>query len=157
AVVEGDACGAFALVRPPGHHAESNAAMGFCLFNNVAIAAEHAVRNLGCSRVLVLDPDVHHGNGTQHTYYGRSDVLFVSSHAYPWSPGTGQVTEVGSAAGAGHAADPPMPPRLADADYLSAYERIVALIVDAYSPALTLVSAGYAAWQHDPIGPMRLT
>ena len=157
AVVEGDACGAFALVRPPGHHAESNAAMGFCLFNNVAIAAEHAVRNLGCSRVLVLDPDVHHGNGTQHTFYGRSDVLFVSSHAYPFYPGTGWFTEVGSGAGAGHTVNLPMPPGLGDADYLYAYERIVAPIVDEYSPDLILVSAGYDAWQHDPIGPMRLT
>ena len=157
AVVGGDARGAFALVRPPGHHAEANAAMGFCLFNNIAIAAEHAVRNLGCSRVLVLDPDVHHGNGTQHAFYGRSDVLFVSSHAYPFYPGTGWFTEVGTGAGAGHTINLPMPPGLGDADYLYAYEQIVAPIVDEYSPDLVLVSAGYDTWQFDPIGPMRLT
>jgi acetoin utilization deacetylase AcuC-like enzyme len=131
--------------------------MGFCLFNNVAIAAEHAVRHLGCSRVLVLDPDVHHGNGTQHTFYGRSDVLFVSSHAYPFYPGTGWFTEVGTGAGAGYTVNLPMPAGMGDADYLHAYEQIVAPIVDQYAPDLILISAGYDTWQFDPLGPMRLT
>lgn len=157
AVFQGEARGAFALVRPPGHHAEPNAAMGFCLFNNVAIAAEHAVRSLGCKRVLVVDPDVHHGNGTQHAFYGRSDVLFVSSHAYPFYPGTGWFNEVGTGTGAGYTVNLPMPPGMGDSDFLHAYDQIVTPIVDEYAPELILVSAGFDTWQFDPLGPMRMT
>ncbi|MHC4846379.1 MAG: histone deacetylase family protein, partial [Planctomycetota bacterium] len=94
ATVSGEAQGAFALVRPPGHHAEPGAPMGFCLYNNVAVAAAHATDALGCRRVLVLDPDIHHGNGTQHAYQARDDVLYVSSHRFPFYPGTGWVDEV---------------------------------------------------------------
>ncbi|MCA9726651.1 MAG: histone deacetylase [Candidatus Eisenbacteria bacterium] len=156
-VVQGDARGAFALVRPPGHHAEPSAAMGFCLFNNVAVAAAHAVSELGCRRVLVLDPDVHHGNGTQRAFYERNDVLYVSSHAYPFYPGSGWFDEVGIGVGAGHTVNLPMPPGMGDTDFLHVYERIVEPIVDEYRPDLILVSAGYDTWQYDPIGPMRMS
>jgi acetoin utilization deacetylase AcuC-like enzyme len=157
AVVSGEAQGAFALVRPPGHHAESARAMGFCLFNNVAIAAEHAIAELGCRRVLVLDPDVHHGNGTQHTFYARRDVLYVSSHRFPFYPGTGWFDEVGTGAGEGFSVNLPVPAGMGDAEFLHLYEQVVSPIVEQYRPDLILVSAGFDTWKNDPLGGMRMT
>lgn len=157
AVVSGNARGAFALVRPPGHHAESHTAMGFCLFNNVAIAAARAVSELGKKRVLIVDPDVHHGNGTQNLFYDRSDVLYVSSHAYPFYPGTGWFNEVGTEAGAGYSVNLPMPNGLGDDEILSLYRGIVDPIVDQYRPDLILISAGFDTWHRDPLGPMKVT
>ncbi|TAH36952.1 MAG: histone deacetylase [Planctomycetota bacterium] len=156
-VVAGRAAGAFALVRPPGHHAEADAAMGFCLFNNVAVAAAHAAAELGCRRVLVLDPDVHHGNGTQRSFYERRDVLFVSSHRFPFYPGTGWFDETGAGAGLGYSVNLPMPPRLGDADFLHLYREVVGPVVEEHQPDLILVSAGFDTWQHDPLGGMRMT
>ena len=157
AVHEGDAHGAFALVRPPGHHAERNAAMGFCLFNNVAVAAQFGRDELGLQRILVLDPDVHHGNGTQNTFYDTAEVLYVSSHQYPFYPGTGWFDEVGRATGEGYTINLPCPAGLGDADFLHLYDTIVTPIVDEYEPQLILVSAGYDTWHRDPIGGMRVT
>jgi len=157
AVVAGESSGAFALVRPPGHHAESRHAMGFCLFNNVAVAAEHARAELGCERVLILDPDVHHGNGTQHSFQDRDDVLYVSSHRYPFYPFTGPVEEVGHDAGTGYSVNLPMGQGMGDADLLALYGEVVEPIVHAYAPDLILVSAGFDTWHADPLGGLAVT
>jgi len=157
AVSAGESQGAFALVRPPGHHAESATAMGFCLFNNVAVAAAHAVTELGLSRVLILDPDVHHGNGTQHSFFSRRDVLYVSSHRYPFYPGTGWFDERGDGKGEGHTLNLPMPPGMGDADFLYLYREVVGPVVDEYRPELILVSAGFDTWMNDPLGGMAVT
>ncbi len=157
AVCSGDARGAFALVRPPGHHAEPTVAMGFCLFNNVALAAEHAVRALGCRRVLVLDPDIHHGNGTQRAFWSRADVLYVSSHRFPFYPGTGWYDETGAGPGAGFTLNLPLPMGLCDADLLHLYRCAVEPVVRQFEPELILVSAGFDTWHADPIGDLAIT
>lgn len=157
AVLEGRAGGAFALVRPPGHHAEADAAMGFCLLNNVAIAAAHAVADGGLSRVLVLDPDVHHGNGTQRSFWRRRDVLYVSTHRHPFYPGTGWVDEVGAGDGEGFTVNLPIPAGMGDADLVHLYRSVVEPVVDAYRPELILVSAGFDTYLADPLGGMRMT
>jgi acetoin utilization deacetylase AcuC-like enzyme len=151
-VVQGESTGAFALVRPPGHHARPDAAMGFCLLNNVAIAAEHAVREGGCRRVLVLDPDVHHGNGTQEAFWERDDVLYVSTHRFPFYPGTGAPEETGAGAGSGFTVNLPLSAGAGDADLLHLHERVVAPIVREWEPDLILVSAGFDTWRDDPLG-----
>ena len=156
AVQAGDARGAFALVRPPGHHAEADRAMGFCLLNNVAIAATHAIEAHGCERVLVIDWDVHHGNGTQHAFEDRRDVLFFSSHRYPFFPGTGAAQEVGRGAGAGYTVNLPLPPDLGDTDYAALYRELLVPVAEAYRPDLVLVSAGFDAHRDDPLGDMRI-
>ncbi len=157
AVLGGEAAGAFALVRPPGHHAESLRAMGFCLFNNVAVAAAHALTELECKRVLILDPDVHHGNGTQHSFWDRSDVLYVSSHRYPFYPGTGAVDEIGVGDGAGYTVNLPVPAGMGDADFHHLYATIVGPVVAEFQPDLILVSAGFDTWKNDPLGGMAVT
>lgn len=157
AVVSGAARGAFVLCRPPGHHAEADAAMGFCLFNNAAIAAEHARAQLGCRRVLVLDPDIHHGNGTQNAFWRRPDVLYVSSHRFPFYPGTGAATEVGAGPGAGFTLNLPLPPRLGDADLLHLYLALVGPVVRRFEPELIVVSAGFDTWHRDPLGDLSIT
>ncbi len=157
AVMDGTAAGAFALVRPPGHHAEADAAMGFCLFNNVAVAAAHAIAERGRERVLVLDPDVHHGNGTQRAFWRRRDVLYVSTHRHPFYPGTGWVDEVGAGEGEGYTVNLPLPPGMGDADFLHLYQAVVEPLVDVYRPDLILVSAGFDTWHLDPLGGMRMT
>ena len=157
AVVDGRARGAFALVRPPGHHAEAARAMGFCLFNNVAVAAEHAIREGGCRRVLICDPDVHHGNGTQHLFEERDDVLFVSSHQYPFYPGTGHWQETGRGRGEGFTINLPLPEAAGDAELLHLWRSVVSPVVEQWEPDLVLVSAGFDAWEHDPLGGLRVT
>jgi acetoin utilization deacetylase AcuC-like enzyme len=157
AVVGGQAQGAFALVRPPGHHAEADRAMGFCLLNNVAIAAAHAVDELSCRRVLILDPDVHHGNGTQWSFWNRPDVLYVSSHRFPFYPGTGAITEIGDARGIGYTVNLPLPSGAGDNDLLFVYETIVDPIVKQFQPDLILVSAGFDTWRNDPLGGMSVS
>lgn len=157
AVVSGEADGAFALVRPPGHHAETDRARGFCLFNNVALAAAHALHEGGLRRILVLDPDVHHGNGTQHAFWEREEVLYVSSHRYPFFPGTGAADEIGAGAGHGYTVNLPLQPLCGDVDLLYLYETIVDPIVREYRPELILVSAGFDTWHGDPLGGLRLT
>ncbi|MBM4359276.1 MAG: histone deacetylase [Deltaproteobacteria bacterium] len=157
AVCRGATTSALALVRPPGHHAEADAAMGFCFFNNVAVAAAHARAELGCERVLIVDWDVHHGNGTQHIFEERSDVLFVSLHQHPLYPGTGAIHEVGRGAGRGFTVNVPFPGGLGDADYLHALRSIVVPIADVFRPDLVLVSAGFDAHDADPLAGMRLS
>jgi len=146
---------ALALVRPPGHHAERNRAMGFCFFNNVAVAAAHA-RARGLSRVAIVDYDVHHGNGTQWSFYSDPTVLFVSSHQYPFYPGTGAADEIGTDAGTGFTVNLPLAAGATDADYERVYDAVAWPILTAFRPQLILISAGFDAYKDDPIASMRL-
>ena len=157
AVVHEPGTRALALVRPPGHHAERDRAMGFCLFNNIAVAAAHAIAELGCQRVLIVDWDVHHGNGTQHMFEERNDVLFFSSHQWPLYPGTGAMQEIGTGAGEGFTVNTPLPAGFDDAGYIALYQRLLVPIADQYQPDLVLVSAGFDAHRDDPLASMRMT
>jgi acetoin utilization deacetylase AcuC-like enzyme len=153
---EGRGARAIALVRPPGHHAERNRAMGFCFFNNVAVAAAHA-RARGLSRIAVVDYDVHHGNGTQWSFYDDPSVLFISSHQYPYYPGTGAAGDVGAGNGRGFTVNLPLAAGATDADYEAAYSTVALPILRAFGPELLLVSAGFDAHMDDPLAGMRLT
>lgn len=157
AVIEGSVRNGFALVRPPGHHAERRRAMGFCFFNNIALAARHAVRHHGLNRVAIVDWDLHHGNGTQNSFYEESEVLFISIHQYPHYPGTGGVREVGHGAGEGYTVNVPLGSGAGDEEYLAVFHMLVAPILDAYKPQLILVSAGFDAHEKDPLGGMAVT
>ena len=147
---------AIAFVRPPGHHAERATAMGFCLFNSVAVAAAWA-RARGVGKVAVVDFDVHHGNGTQAMFYNDRSVLFVSSHQYPYYPGTGAAAEVGTGAGTGFTVNLPLEAGAGDADLDEAFRAVAVPILDAFAPDLVLVSAGFDAHAADPLGAFRMT
>jgi len=147
---------ALAMVRPPGHHAEADRAMGFCFFNNVAVAAAHA-RALGLARVAIVDYDVHHGNGTQWSFYTDPSVLFISSHQFPYYPGTGAVTEIGNGGGTGFTVNLPLTAGATDADYELVYSRVAIPVLRQFKPELILISAGYDAYMDDPLGGMRLS
>ena len=147
----------FAFVRPPGHHAEAARGMGFCLFNNVAIAAAYAKKKHGLKRVLIVDWDLHHGNGTQHAFYDDPGVLFFSSHQYPYYPGSGNYDEVGSGKGEGFTVNAPFPHGFGDAEYVHVYSRIIKPIALEYRPELILVSAGFDPFIQDPLGGMAVT
>ncbi len=147
---------ALALVRPPGHHAERARAMGFCFFNNVAIAAA-AMLARGLTRIAIVDIDVHHGNGTQDIFYNDPRVLYISTHQYPFYPGTGAAHETGAGEGRGFTANVPMEAGCGDADYQLVYGTIVAPLLQAFDPELTIVSAGFDAHERDPLASMRLT
>ena len=155
-VLDGSLSGGFALVRPPGHHAEADRAMGFCLFNNVAVAARAALAR-GARRVLVVDWDVHHGNGTQHTFWDDPDVLYFSAHQYPFYPGTGWILETGGPDAAGRTVNVPWPGGMGDAEYLAAFDRVLLPIARAFAPDLVLVSAGFDAAEGDLLGNMGIT
>lgn len=157
AVVDGRVCNAFCLHRPPGHHAERDAAMGFCLFNNVAVGAAYAIKHHGFERVMIVDPDVHHGNGTQHSFYHQSNVLYVSTHQYPFYPGTGHVREAGDGTGRGFTVNVPMDWGYGDGDFERVFDEVVVPVGMAFKPDLVLVSAGYDAHADDPLGAMRMT
>lgn len=147
---------AMAMVRPPGHHAESNRAMGFCLFNNIAVAAAHA-RARGSARVAIVDYDVHHGNGTQAAFYADPSVLFISSHQFPYYPGTGAAGEIGAGEGLGFTVNLPLEAGATDADYEQVYTTVAVPILRQFRPELILVSAGFDAHADDPLGGMRVT
>lgn len=156
-VMGGKLDNAFAAVRPPGHHAESDHAMGFCLFNNIAVAAAYALERHRLSRVLIIDWDVHHGNGTQQMFWDEPRVLFVSLHQYPFYPGTGAVDETGGRKAAGHTVNVPLEGGCGDAEYAAAFRRVVRPVADAFAPELVLVSAGFDAHASDPLGGMRVS
>ena len=147
---------AFALVRPPGHHAERDRAMGFCLYNNVAVAAAHAVA-AGLARVAVVDIDVHHGNGTQWMFYNDDRVLYMSTHQYPFYPGTGAAHETGNGKGRGFTFNVPLEMGATDADYDLVYRAAIVPVLEEFAPALVLVSAGFDAHEKDPLASMRVT
>jgi acetoin utilization deacetylase AcuC-like enzyme len=157
AIMDHRAPRAFALVRPPGHHAEPDRAMGFCMFNNIAIAAAHARERHGLERVAIVDWDVHHGNGTQAAFWHDPSVLFISLHQYPFYPGTGAVNERGAGAGEGYTINVPLPARSGDDVYAAAFESIVVPALDAFAPQLVLVSAGFDAHHDDPLALMAVT
>ena len=156
AVLDGRAEAAFALVRPPGHHATPTRGMGFCLVNNAAVAAAHALSR-GLERVLIVDWDVHHGNGTQDAFWERREVLFASLHQWPLYPGTGAADERGAGAGLGFTLNVPLPPGTDDGALLAAFDAAVAPAAHAYEPELVVVSAGFDAHAADPLAGMRLS
>ena len=157
-VVGGSARNAFALVRPPGHHATPGRAMGFCLINNIAVAARYALRQLGLQRVAIVDYDVHHGNGTQDVFYDDPQVLFCSTHAAPFYPGGGSVAEMGDRNLAfGATLNVPLPFGSGDIGYNHVFEQVIAPALRRFHPELILVSAGYDAHWTDPLGPMVLS
>ena len=147
----------FAFVRPPGHHAEPDHGMGFCLFNNVAIAAAYAREKYGLKRILIVDWDLHHGNGTQRAFYDDPTVLYFSSHQYPYYPGSGNFNEVGTGEGEGFTVNAPFPTGFGDAEYIAVYDAILRPIALEYKPELVLVSAGFDPYVHDPLGGMNVT
>lgn len=156
-IVQGTCHNGFALVRPPGHHATQKRAMGFCLINNVAVAAHYALSTLGMERVAIVDYDVHHGNGTQDIFYNDSRVLYCSTHASPFYPGTGMADEVGEGAGRGATLNLPLPLGLGDKGHARAYEQVIVPALQRWKPDIILVSAGYDAHWSDPIGHMILS
>jgi acetoin utilization deacetylase AcuC-like enzyme len=155
-IVQSRATRVMALVRPPGHHAERDRAMGFCLYNNIAAAAAHALA-LGMERVAIMDYDVHHGNGTQWIFYDDPRVLYVSTHQYPFYPGTGAAEDVGRGRGAGFTVNVPLEAGSTDGDYEDVFDAIVIPVIDQFRPELLLISAGYDAHERDPLGRMRLS
>jgi acetoin utilization deacetylase AcuC-like enzyme len=157
AVLERRAPVAFSLHRPPGHHAEATRAMGFCLFNNVAIAARRALDAHGLSRVLILDWDVHHGNGTNDIFHADPQVLFASIHQWPLYPGTGAASDEGSGPGEGHTVNLPVPGGSGDALWCSLVEHVVTPLATAFAPELVLVSAGFDAHAEDPLANCEVT
>lgn len=153
-IIEGKVQNAMALVRPPGHHAEADAAKGFCIFNNIAIAAEYLVRKHGLARILIADFDLHHGNGTQNAFYGRPDVLFFSTHQYPLYPGSGHWSEAGEGAGLGYTINVPLSAGKTDGDFLFIYKKLFAAAARRFRPEFILVSAGFDIYGGDPLGGM---
>ncbi len=156
AMLDGPIAAGVALLRPPGHHARPGHAMGFCLLNNVAVAAAHALAQ-GVARVAVVDWDVHHGNGTQEIFWRDPRVLYVSTHQHPFYPGTGDTDEIGEGEGTGYTVNVPLAAGGGDAVYASAFERVVLPVVEAYAPELILVSAGFDASARDPLAQMQLS
>ena len=159
AVLGGEYRRAFALVRPPGHHATPDRAMGFCLFNNVAVGVRHAQRAHGVQRAFIVDWDVHHGNGTQDIFYEDPDVFFFSVHQYGafFYPGTGAMTETGAGPGKGTTANVPLPAGMTDAVYQEVWNRILIPLIRRWQPEIIFISAGYDAHWRDPLAGMRLS
>ncbi len=156
-LIAGDIDNGFALVRPPGHHAESSSALGFCLFNNIAIGARYLQQHHGLEKIAILDWDVHHGNGTQHTFEQDPSVLFLSTHQYPYYPGTGAASETGEGAGRGSVVNCPMSAGMGDNDYELAFVEQILPAIDRFAPDAILVSAGFDAHKDDPLGSIQLS
>ncbi len=156
-VLDGELDNGFALVRPPGHHAEAVRAMGFCIFNNVAVAAAWARKNRGLSRILIVDWDIHHGNGTQHSFYDDPQVFYISLHQSPLFPGTGSVDEIGRGAGKGYNVNIPLAAGRGDGDYLAVFRHLILPLARLYRPELILVSAGFDTYRMDPLGGMMVS
>ena len=153
-LMEGEIDNGFALVRPPGHHAERDRAMGFCLFNNIAVAAWHGAINHDLERIMIIDWDLHHGNGTQFSFYDTSKVLYLSTHQFPYYPGTGALQENGIGEGTGYTVNIPLPGGFGDQEYAAIFNDIVLPVGRAYRPELVLVSAGFDIYHGDPLGSM---
>jgi acetoin utilization deacetylase AcuC-like enzyme len=147
----------FAFVRPPGHHAESNRAMGFCLFNNVAVAARYLQARHGLNRILIMDWDVHHGNGTQNSFYEDRNVLYVSTHQYPHYPGTGALDEVGAGEGLGYTVNLPFPQGYGDEEYIEAFDKVIEPVGRQFDPDFVLISAGFDCHRIDPLSQTVVT
>ncbi len=156
-VCAGSAANAFALVRPPGHHAERGWAKGFCLFNNVAVASAYALDELGLQRILIVDWDLHHGNGTQNSFYKSDRVLYFSTHMFPYFPGSGTLEEKGSGRGEGFNLNVPLSGGMNDAAYAAIFNQVLVPIARQYRPEMILVSAGYDIYHGDPLGTMAVT
>ena len=156
-VINEEISNGFALVRPPGHHAEYDQAMGFCILNNVAILARYLRAVHGLDKVLILDWDVHHGNGTQHTFEGDPSVLFASTHQYPFYPGTGAWSETGIGKGRGATLNCPMPAGSDDKDYEAAFMEKILPAIDQFKPEFIIISAGFDAHRDDPLGEINLS
>lgn len=157
AVCSGKMRNGFALVRPPGHHAEAGRGMGFCIYNNVAIAARHAQHRGLAEKVLIVDWDLHHGNGTQHSFESDPSILYFSSHQFPYYPGTGRTDEIGTGSAKGYTVNVPLPGGQGDEDYLYVYQEILEPIAAQFRPDLVLVSAGFDNYYRDPLGGMGVT
>jgi acetoin utilization deacetylase AcuC-like enzyme len=157
AVMDGEADNGFAMVRPPGHHALADRAMGFCFFNNVSIAAAWLIRNRGLKRVMIVDWDVHHGNGTQEMFYESPEVLYASTHQYPHYPGTGSLLEIGAGRGEGFTVNAPMPAEFGDDEYLRFFDDFILPIGRRFRPEFVLVSCGFDCHWRDPLAQMRVT
>jgi acetoin utilization deacetylase AcuC-like enzyme len=156
-VIAGRHASAFCAVRPPGHHAEADRAMGFCLFNNVAVAARYAQKKHGLSRVLIVDWDVHHGNGTQNIFYDDPTVFYFSTHQYPFYPATGSTAEEGAGLGEGTTLNCPLPAGAGDREILDRFENKLLPAADAFKPEFIFISAGFDAHEEDPLAGLRVT
>lgn len=152
ALWDGARSGGLALCRPPGHHATADVAMGFCLLNNIALAAQSLIDQKAAQRIAIIDIDLHHGNGTQDIFYGRSDVLFISLHEWPLYPGSGRLTETGSGEGKGFTINLPLPPHSGDAARNAALEQLIIPSLEAFDPEIVLISLGLDAHWRDPLG-----
>jgi len=156
-VLNGKVDRAFPIVRPPGHHAEADRPMGFCLFNNVAVGAAYLTEVKGLERVLVIDWDVHHGNGTQHIFEDSSKVLYFSTHQFPFYPGTGAAEEIGTGEGKGYTVNVPLQPEMGDNEFIRIFDEILRPVIEQYKPEFILVSAGFDIFFEDPLGGMKVT
>lgn len=156
-VMTGRLDNAFALIRPPGHHASKHNSAGFCLFNNIALGAMHALNRHHLKRILIVDWDLHHGDGTAYTFYKDKRVLYFSSHQYPAYPGTGAVEEIGRGDGIGYTINVPLRPGAGNAQYVKIYRSLLKPLALAFKPELVLVSAGFDIYDRDPLGGMRVT
>ena len=156
-IVNGEADNGFALVRPPGHHAEVNKAMGFCLFNNVAVGARYGLQNLGLERIAIIDWDLHHGNGTQNSFYTSNEVLYLSTHAFPYYPGSGSPGEVGAGEGEGYTINVPLSGGHDDRAFAEIFQKLVVPVTREYRPDFIIISAGFDTYFADPLGTMAVT